>query len=164
MAYKDEYEVARLMSDPGFSAQVRNQFAGDNLRFEFHLAPPMLAKKNSTTGEPMKMSFGPWMMSAFRILAKFKGLRGGALDIFGKTEERKMERQLIADYETLIGEVVGKLTADNRALAIGLANIPQKIRGYGHVKLRNVKVAKAEEAALLEQFRAGPAPALKAAE
>jgi indolepyruvate ferredoxin oxidoreductase len=164
MAYKDEYEVARLMSDPAFTASIRNQFAGETLRLQFHLAPPLFARKNATTGEPMKMALGSWMMPVFRFLAKFKGLRGGAFDVFGYTHERKTERQLIGDYEALIGELLRQLSSDNRHVAIGLANIPQKIRGYGHVKLRHLTTAKAEEAALLEQFRAGPAPVLKAAE
>jgi indolepyruvate ferredoxin oxidoreductase len=104
------------------------------------------------------------MLPAFRMLAKFKFLRGTPLDIFGYSEERKTERKLIADYEALIGEVMGKLNPDNHALAVGLANIPEKIRGFGHVKARHLAAAKADEAALLEQFRSGQAPVLKAAE
>jgi len=104
------------------------------------------------------------MFGAFRMLAKLKGLRGTALDIFGYTEERRTERKLIADYGTMLTEVLDKLTPDNHHVAVGLAAIPEKIRGFGHIKMRNLAAAKADEAALLEQFRAGPAPLLKAAE
>ena len=110
------------------------------------------------------MTFGPWMLKAFRILAKFKGLRGTAFDIFGYSEERKTERKLIADYEALLGEIVAKLMPENHALAVGLAAIPEKIRGFGHVKARHLVAAKADEAALLDQFRSGRPPVLKAAE
>ncbi len=164
MAYKDEYEVARLYTEGSFAELIKRSFDGDNLRLEFHLAPPLLARKDKVTGEPKKMSFGPWMLSAFGVLAKFKVLRGTPLDPFGYTEERRTERKLIADYEALLAEVLDKLTPENHHLAVGLAAIPEKIRGYGHVKQRQLKSAKSDEAALLEQFRAGPAPLLKAAE
>jgi indolepyruvate ferredoxin oxidoreductase len=164
MVYKDEYEVARLYADPGFLRQVGNEVDGDHLRFTFHLAPPLLARRNKVTGEPRKMSFGPWILTAFRLLAKLKFLRGTALDPFGYAAERKIERQLIRDYEMLLDELLAKLAPDNHGLAVGLASIPEKIRGFGHVKLRHLAAAKAEEAALLEQFRVGGAPLLKAAE
>ena len=164
MAYKDEYEVARLYTDGNFLKQVANELGGDNLRFEFHLAPPLLAKPNPATGEPNKISFGPWMMSAFKVLARFKFLRGTPLDIFGYSEERRTERKLIADYEATLEEILAKLTPDNHPLAVGLAAIPEKIRGFGPVKARHLAAAKADEAALLEQFRSGKPPLLKAAE
>jgi len=164
MAYKDEYEVARLYAEPSFLAQVKNEVAGDNLRLKFHLAPPLFARKDKVTGLPKKMTLGPWMLPAFRALAKFKFLRGTALDIFGYSEERRTERKLIADYETLLNEIIAKLTPENHHLAVGLANIPEKIRGFGHVKARHLVAAKADEAALLDQFRSGQAPVLKAAE
>ena len=164
MAYKDEYEVARLYAGPEFLAQVKNEVAGDNLTLKFHLAPPLLAKKDPVTGVAKKMTFGPWMLPAFRTLAKFKFLRGTAFDIFGYSEERRTERRLIADYEALLAEIIAKLTPDNHHLAVGLANIPEKIRGFGHVKARHLVAAKADEAALLDQFRSGQAPVLKAAE
>jgi indolepyruvate ferredoxin oxidoreductase len=164
MAYKDEYEVARLYAEPSFLAQVKNEVAGENLTLKFHLAPPLLAKKDPVTGAAKKMTFGPWMLPVFRVLAKFKGLRGTAFDIFGYSEERKTERQLIADYEALLGEVMQRLTPENHHIAVGLAAIPEKIRGFGHVKARHLTAAKADEAALLEQFRSGQAPVLKAAE
>ncbi len=164
MAYKDEYEVARLYTDGAFLAQVENTFGGENLRFEFHLAPPLLARRDKTTGLPRKMSLGPWLLPAFRLLAKFKFLRGTALDPFGRTIERRTERKLIADYEELLDRVFAALTADNHHLAVGLAAIPEKIRGFGHVKQRHFAAAKADEAALLEQFRGGAPALLKAAE
>ena len=164
MAYKDEYEVARLYSDGSFKKQVANELGGDNLRFHVHLAPPLLARRDKRTGVPRKMTFGPWMFSAFGVLAKLKFLRGTAFDPFGYTSERKTERQLVRDYEAMLTEVFAGLTADNHHLAVGLAAIPEKIRGFGHVKLRHLDAAKADEAALLEQFRTGSAPLLKAAE
>jgi indolepyruvate ferredoxin oxidoreductase len=164
MAYKDEYEVARLYTDDAFAAQIRNAFDGDNLRFEFHLAPPILTQHDPETGLPRKMSFGPWLMPAFRVLAKLKFLRGTALDPFGRTRERQTERKLIGDYETMLGQVLERLTPENHHLAVGLAVIPEKIRGFGHVKQRHLTAAKADEAALFEQFRAGGPSLLKAAE
>jgi indolepyruvate ferredoxin oxidoreductase len=164
MAYKDEYEVARLYTDGTFLKQVANDLGGEKLRFEFHLAPPLLTKINPATGEPRKMSFGPWMLTAFKIMAAFRFVRGTPLDIFGRSEERRTERRLIADYEAMLEEVLPKLNADNHALAVGLAAIPEKIRGYGPVKARHLAAAKADEAALFEQFRTGTPPMLKAAE
>jgi indolepyruvate ferredoxin oxidoreductase len=164
MAYKDEYEVARLFSDGAFLKQVKATFDGEDLRFEFHLAPPLIARKDPTTGVAKKMSFGPWMMPAYRLLARLKFLRGTRLDPFGYTKERRTERQLVRDYEAMLDEVLAGLTPANHPLAVGLAAIPEKIRGFGHVKARHLTAAKADEAALLEQFRAGPAPVREAAE
>jgi indolepyruvate ferredoxin oxidoreductase len=164
MAYKDEYEVARLYAEPSFLAQVRNEVAGDKLTLKFHLAPPLFARKDKVTGVPRKMTLGPWMLPAFRLLARFKFLRGTAFDIFGYSEERRTERKLVADYEALLAEIMAKLTPDNHHIAVGLAAIPEKIRGFGHVKARHLVAAKADEAALLDQFRASPTPVLKAAE
>ncbi|WP_439498028.1 indolepyruvate ferredoxin oxidoreductase family protein [Bosea sp. (in: a-proteobacteria)] len=166
MAYKDEYEVARLYTDGSFQKQVAATFekdsaSGEKLRYEFHLAPPLLAKLDPNTGLPRKMSFGPWMMGAFGLLAKLKGLRGTAFDIFGYSQERKTERQLIADYDALIGEILTRLTPENHALCVALAAIPEKIRGFGHVKERHLKQAKAEEADLLARLREGSAAALE---
>jgi len=113
---------------------------------------------------PRKLTFGSWMLSAFGTLAKFKFLRGTTFDPFGYTQERRTERKLVADYEALLAEIMPRLTPDNHHLATGLAAVPEKIRGFGHVKTRHLAAAKAEEAALLEQFRAGAPPLLKAAE
>jgi indolepyruvate ferredoxin oxidoreductase len=164
MAYKDEYEVARLYADEAFARQLKIELGGEHQRLYVHLAPPLLARKDKVTGEPKKMTFGPWIFPLFRVLAKFKFLRGTAFDPFGYSTERKTERALVLDYEALIEEVLTQLTPENHHIAVGLAAIPEKIRGFGHVKLRHLKAAKADETALLDQFRAGPAPLLKAAE
>jgi indolepyruvate ferredoxin oxidoreductase len=110
------------------------------------------------------MTFGPWMMRVFGLLAKLKFLRGTAFDIFGRSEERRTERKLVADYEAMLEEVLSKLTGENHHLAVGLAAIPEKIRGFGHVKARHLAAAKADEAVLLDQFRSGKPHLLKAAE
>ncbi len=163
MAVKDEYEVARLYTDGSFMKQVAATFDGD-LRFEFHLAPPILGRKDPSTGLPRKTSFGPWMMKAFAVLASLKGLRGTAFDVFGYSAERRAERQLAKEYEILLEEIIGALSPVNHATAVALASIPEKIRGFGHVKERSIKTAKAEEAALLDQFRAGASLVKLAAE
>ncbi|MCE2969450.1 MAG: indolepyruvate ferredoxin oxidoreductase family protein [Burkholderiales bacterium] len=152
LAIKDEYEVARLHSDPAFRAKIAAQFEGD-YKLNFHLAPPLLAKSDPVTGVPKKLRFGPWMMTAFGVLAKLKFLRGTALDIFGRTEERKTERQLIAEYEQLIDELLGKIAADNHALAVELASLPEEIRGYGHVRARHLAAARTKWTALLAKLR-----------
>jgi len=164
MAYKDEYEVARLYSDTSFVERVKSSFDGDNLRLEFHLAPPLLARRDPATGEPKKMSFGPWVLKGFAALSKFKFLRGTPLDPFGYSQERRSERKLIADYEALLAMLVAELTPANHAAAVALASLPEKIRGYGPVKQRHLAAVKAEETALLEQFRSGANAFLKAAE
>jgi indolepyruvate ferredoxin oxidoreductase len=164
MAYKDEYEVARLYGHGEFLRQVAEEFDGDKLRFEFHLAPPLLARRDPRTGVPRKISFGPWLLPFFRLLMRLKFLRGTAFDPFGHGAERKAERKLIADYEATLAEVLEKLNGDNHHLAVGIAAIPEKIRGFGHVKLRNLAAAKADEAALLDQLRSGAPHYLKAAE
>ncbi|MDB5560462.1 MAG: indolepyruvate ferredoxin oxidoreductase family protein, partial [Enterovirga sp.] len=159
MAYKDEYEVARLYTNGHFAKQIASTFEGENLRFEFHLAPPLLARIDRHTGEPKKMSFGPWMLKAFGVLAKLKGLRGTAFDVFGYTHERRLERQLVADYVRLLDEILPALAPGNHATAIGLATLPGKIRGFGHVKARHLEAVRKEEAALLARFRS-PDPTL----
>ncbi len=164
MAYKDEYEVARLYTDTAFVERVKSTFDGDNLRLEFHLAPPLLARRDKVTGELKKMSFGPWLLGAFRVLAKFKVLRGTPLDPFGYTAERRTERRLVAEYLDVLADIVEHLTPDNHSSAVALASLPEKIRGFGHVKQRHIAAAQAEEAALREQFGAGSTPLLKAAE
>ncbi|MET0427347.1 MAG: DUF6537 domain-containing protein, partial [Microvirga sp.] len=164
MAYKDEYEVARLYTDGSFEEQVRTTFEGEALRYEFHLAPPLLARKDPATGLPRKVSFGPWMMTAFRLLAPFKVLRGTPLDPFGCTRERRAERRLIRDYEALVATIVAGLNADSHPVAVALAGLPQTIRGFGHVKERNLAAARAEEAVLLARFRAPKAALPVAAE
>jgi indolepyruvate ferredoxin oxidoreductase len=163
MAYKDEYEVARLYADGSFQRQLQNEFDG-KLRLAFHLSPPLIAPRDRVTGLPRKIRFGGWMLPVFRRLAKLKSLRGTAFDLFGYTRERRTDRKLIADYEAMLEEIMPRLTPENHYLATGLAAIPEKIRGFGHVKARHLEAAKAEEAALLAQFRAAAPSFLKAAE
>ncbi len=163
MAYKDEYEVARLYPDDEFKKQLHAQFEGD-FRLEFHLAPPLLAKRDQRTGHLKKRAYGGWLIGAFAVLARLKGLRGTPFDIFGYSAERRTERRLIAEYETLVNELVGALTPANHALAVSLARLPERIRGYGHIKEANLAVAKAEEARLIALFRAPPPQSALAAE
>jgi indolepyruvate ferredoxin oxidoreductase len=159
LAIKDEYEVARLYTDGDFAKRVALQFEGD-YKLSFHLAPPMSNKPDAVTGEPKKSVYGPWMMSAFKLLAKMRGLRGTPLDIFGRSAERRMERQLITDYEALLDELLPRLAAHNHAIAVDLASIPEHIRGYGHIKDRHLKAAKAKEGELVAAYRsANPATA-----
>jgi len=152
LAIKDEYEVARLHSDPAFRDRIAAMFEGD-YKLNFHLAPPLLAKPDPVTGKPKKMRLGPWMMGAFGVLAKLKFLRSTALDIFGYSEERRTERALIGEYEQLVDELLGKLAADNHSVAVELASIPEDIRGYGHVKAQHLEKARARQAELLARFR-----------
>ncbi len=162
MAYKDEYEVARLFTDGEFERKLAAQFDGD-YTLEFNLAPPLLAQRDPNTGQLQKRAFGPWVFKAFRMLAGLKGLRGGTFDIFGYTAERKQERQLIADYEATVAALLDGLNSDNHALAIEIAGLPLKMRGYGHVKEQAVSETKAREAELLQSYK-NPAPQATAAE
>ncbi|WP_422008665.1 indolepyruvate ferredoxin oxidoreductase family protein [Reyranella sp.] len=152
MAYKDEYEVARLYSDGEFHKKLRQQFEGD-YRITFHLAPPLFADRDPVTGELKKSEFGGWMMPAFRVLASLKRLRGGRFDIFGYSEERRMERRLIGEYEATVETLLATLGQDNHALAVQIASVPETMRGFGHVKEKNVKAAKEREASLLAAYR-----------
>ena len=144
MSYKDEYEVARLYTDGTFLGQLNEQFEGD-YKIEFNLAPPLISKREFSTGYLKKQIYGPWLIHGFRVLAKLKGLRGTIWDIFGKTAERKQERLLIEDYFSLMEIVFSKLTRDNHGAAVELASIPEKIRGYGHVKEKAIIEAKSQE-------------------
>ncbi|HEU4852136.1 MAG TPA: indolepyruvate ferredoxin oxidoreductase family protein [Telluria sp.] len=152
MAYKDEYEVARLYTDGRFVQQLEAQFEG-KFSLKFNLAPPLLAKKNDK-GHLVKAEYGSWVWSAFKLLAKLKGLRGGAFDIFGYTEERKMERALIAEYREMIEALLPKLSADTLPLAIELAQLPEQIRGFGHVKEKAVAQFRTRKADLLKKLAA----------
>lgn len=164
LAYKDEYEVARLYADPAFMAQVSGTFEGD-FKLRFHLAPPLFARRDPVTGELIKREYGSWMLGAFRLLAKLKPLRGTPFDPFGYTQERKDERALIARYEATVDELLRTLTPANHALAADIAALPERIRGFGHVKLRSMKSVAAREAELLDAFRnPKPAPAVSAAD
>jgi indolepyruvate ferredoxin oxidoreductase len=151
MAYKDEYEVARLHTDPAFTRRIAEMFDGD-VRIVHHLAPPAIAKKNAQ-GELIKQPFGPWMRTAFKWLAKMKGLRGTALDPFARSEERRTERALIGEYRAAIDELLANLSAGRLALAVEIASMPEEIRGYGHVKARHLAAARAKWALLSERWR-----------
>ncbi|MEO8164555.1 MAG: DUF6537 domain-containing protein, partial [Betaproteobacteria bacterium] len=150
--YKDEYEVARLYADPTFMRKIKSQFEGD-YKLHFHLAPPLLAKRDPASGELRKAEYGTWVFTAFKLLARMRGLRGTALDVFGYTRERRMERQLIREYEATVEELINNLSLDNHALAVKIASIPEDIRGYGHVKDRHLAIAAAKQAELLTAFR-----------
>jgi indolepyruvate ferredoxin oxidoreductase len=150
MAYKDEYEVARLYTDGAFRDKIAAMFEGD-YRVKFHLAPPLLAKHDDH-GHLVKKQYGSWMMPAFGVLARLRFLRGSAFDPFGHTAERKQERALIEEYRATVSRLLGKLTADNLAQAIAVARIPEEIRGYGHVKERHLKAARQKEASLLRMI------------
>ncbi|MEW6384842.1 MAG: DUF6537 domain-containing protein, partial [Pseudomonadota bacterium] len=151
MAYKDEYEVARLYTSGDFQRRLQQQFEGD-YQLRFHLAPPLFARKDEQ-GRLLKKEYGPWMFKAFGLLAKLKFLRGGRFDVFGRTEERRMERKLISDYEATVQVLLDGLDDDRLALAVEIASIPEHIRGFGHVKEAHFEQAKAREAALLAQWR-----------
>jgi indolepyruvate ferredoxin oxidoreductase len=150
MAYKDEYEVARLYTDGRFARYRAETFKGGKAKV--WLSPPLLAPKGPD-GRPKKMAFSPWMLdAAFPVLAKLKGLRGGPLDIFGRTDERKMERALIGDFEAGLDRLVAGLTAERLPLAAQIAAVPQDIRGFGHIKDASVGPAKAAAKRLWSQW------------
>jgi len=160
MAYKDEYEVARLHTDAAFVAKIESMFEGD-YKLVHHLAPPLTASRNDK-GELVKRRFGPWVRNMFGVLAKLKGLRGTAFDVFGHTEERKAERALIGEYKARIDELLRGLTAAGGAaaiaqrlpLAIDIARLPEEIRGYGHVKARHLEATRVKWERSMQQWRA----------
>lgn len=156
MAYKDEYEVARLYSDGKFKRQLQQQFAG-NYSLRFHLAPPGLAKRDPVTGQLKKQEFGPWIMPAFTLLAKLKFLRGTAFDVFSYSHERKQERQLIQNYTTALNTALEKLNASNHGKAIEIAALPEKVRGFGHVKEKAINEFNSTLPTLLNQLDQLPA-------
>ena len=149
MAYKDEYEVARLYTDPAFKDRISRVF-GPKARISVKLAPPLLSRVDPTTGRPQKRLFGPWILPVFSVLAKLKGVRGRFLDPFGWTSERRMERQLIEDYILLIDRLLPSLSAQNHETALALASLPQDISGFGPIKASRVEDAKAKQAELLK--------------
>ena len=156
MAYKDEYEVARLYTETDFLKRVADRFDGP-YKLRFHLAPPILGDRD------LERSFGPWMLSVFRVLAKLRRLRGTPFDIFGRSEERRTERRLIGEYELTVEEILAHLSPANYTAAVDLAALPLEIRGFGHVKEASLTRAKAKEGALLARFRS-PLPQAMAAE
>jgi indolepyruvate ferredoxin oxidoreductase len=155
MAYKDEYEVARLHSDPAFRARIAGMFEGE-YQLHYHLAPPLLARRNAR-GELVKRAYGPAMGAAFRLLARLKGLRGSAFDPFGRSEERRAERALIGEYRACIDELLAALMADNHAAAVEIARIPEQIRGYGHVKAKQLAQARRQWDERMAAWRAAQA-------
>ena len=152
MAYKDEYEVARLYTDGAFAAALKSQF-GDKGKLSFHLAPPLFAPKDKATGHLRKIKFGGWMLGAFKLLAAMKALRGTAFDVAGWTEERKMERRLRDEYEIRIRALLPKIGAGQDDVLLAIASMPDEIRGFGHVKEASVKAAEAKLASLMAQLR-----------
>ena len=159
MAYKDEYEVARLYTDGEFAKRLAEQFEG-NPMLEFYMAPPALVKPKGEgrAAAPKKRRFGPWLMPVLKVLARGKALRGTPFDPFGRTEERKLERRLIDEYEARVAELMAGLSAEKRAVAVAIANVPASIRGYGHVKLASLAIARAREKELLNRFDPGRYP------
>jgi indolepyruvate ferredoxin oxidoreductase len=164
LAYKDEYEVARLYTDGNFEKQLRDQFEGD-FKFKFNLAPPLLGGGIDALGRPRKRAFGAWMMPVFRLLAKMRGLRGTAFDIFGYSADRRLERDLILGYEKDVAHVLTVLSPLNLDTAIEILSLPDRIRGYGPVKEKSVQDAKARYAQLAADLvNPPPAPRQIAAE
>lgn len=161
MAYKDEYEVARLYTDGSFTQHLQQQFEGD-YKLSFNLAPPLLAKKDAQ-GRLLKTQYGAWIMPVFRVLAKLRFLRGSKLDIFGYTEERQMERRLAAEYRNMVLALLPQLRAGNLALAIEIAQLPDRVRGYGHVKDKAVLEMQTARQGLLKRFHATGSNGLEAA-
>ncbi len=153
MAYKDEYEVARLYTDGEFEKRLAEQFEG-HPRLEFYMAPPALvkAKGGARPAAPTKHRFGPWLLPILKVLARAKGLRGTPFDPFGRTEERKLERRLVDEYEARVIELLAGLAPEKSAVAVAIANVPASIRGYGHVKLASLAIARAREKELLNRF------------
>ena len=157
LAYKDEYEVARLYVNGDFERKLAAQFEGD-YRLEFHLAPPLFSKMDPATGEPKKRGYGAWTLRLFKWLADMRGLRGTPWDIFGYGEERKLELQLIVDYERTIATLLDGLNQGNHAVAVEIASIPEQIRGFGPVKRRAVDCARQRQREMLSEFQKPSAP------
>lgn len=153
-AYKDEYEVARLFTDGRFEEKLDSQFEGF-LTLRCYLAPPSFAKRDPNTGERIEKAYGPWVFEATRLLAKLKFLRGTVFDLFGRTEERRTERQLMEGYETVVTGLLNRLTPKGYALAVEIASVPAEIHGFGHVKARKIPPAKKKEASLRAAFDNG---------
>ena len=151
MAYKDEYEVARLYTDGGFTDKIAQNFTGD-YKLKFHLAPPLMNSELDDQGRPKKKQFGGWMKGAFSIMARMKGLRGTGFDIFGHTAERRMERQLRDDYLRDIPDLLNRLTPATLELITQIASIPDDIRGFGPVKEKSVAEAQARKHKLMDQL------------
>ncbi len=153
LAIKDEYEVARLYTSGEFKKKIHQQFDGD-FKIHFHMAPSLMARKDSK-GHLRKMEFGGWMFKMLKLVARMRGLRGTVFDIFGRTSERKMERELIRDYEDILAEFSNSLTKDKIFSAIALASTPSEIRGFGHVKEKAIEISTKKSSALLKDYHSG---------
>ncbi len=151
MSYKDEYEVARLYSDGRFAKALADEFAGP-FKLTFHLAPPLIARRDPKTGEPRKIRFGSWMMPGFVMLSRLKVLRGTRFDPFGCFAERRAERQMIRDYELLLDRVLGLLTPSNLESCIAILGLAREVRGYGHVKTQAMQAYAAKVANAIAQL------------
>jgi indolepyruvate ferredoxin oxidoreductase len=162
LAYKDEYEVARLYSDPEFERTLASAFEGD-YRLRFHLAIPLISRTDPNTGLPKKYAYGGWMRTAMKALAKLKFLRGTAFDPFGRSEERRLERELIGEYEKTVETLLSGLRADNLGTAAEIARLPESIRGFGPIKQRNAAAAQAKRAELMVRYSQSPQHAAHAA-
>ena len=151
LAYKDEYEVARLFTNGHFLSKVNERFEGD-FKLKFHLAPPLLAHPDPVTGRPKKRQYGPWVFHLFKLLARMKGLRGTPFDIFGYTRERRHEREAIRNYEARVEDLIRRLDGANHGLAVEIASLPEHIRGFGSIKIASLERAREKERDLLERF------------
>jgi indolepyruvate ferredoxin oxidoreductase len=140
LAYKDEYEVARLFTRTGFLAELRSRMKG-SFKLRFHLAPPILERKDPISGRPRKREFGSWMLPMFRVLAALKFLRGTPWDIFGYASERRAERKLIQEYELMLERILPRINSENYDTAVELASVPDGIRGFGIVKNASIEAA-----------------------
>jgi len=154
MAYKDEYEVARLFTETDFLKEIEETFSGD-FKINFHLAPPLLNGKKDRSGRPKKRQFGPWMLKAMKLLARMRGMRNSALDPFRFSEDRKLDRRLLADYEALIDQLLAGLKAENLHTAVALARLPEEVRGFGPVREDAAEKAEKRKQQLLEEFKSG---------
>lgn len=151
LAYKDEYEVARLHTGSGFIDQLREEY-GQDAKIRFHLAPPLMPSGRDARGRPFKREFGAWMIPLFRLLARGKRLRGTAFDVFGKTAERRMERALIGEFEATVATLLSGLTAANLSQAAEIVKLYLDIRGYGPVKEQSAQEVRSRIQTQLGQF------------
>lgn len=152
MAYKDELEVARLYTDGTWEKQIKENFSGD-YKIKFHMAPPLISKRDPITGQLKKREFGGWMLSALKIVSKFKGLRNTPLNPFGYSAERKEDKELLSQYESVLKQIISDLNEENKEIALEMAKVPEFIRGYGHVRTQNIEVAQGRWTTLDEQFK-----------
>ena len=161
LAYKDEYEVARLHAESGFVESVKRNF-GTGVRMSFHFSPPLIAKLDPATGRPRKYELGPWVLPLLRVLAKLRWLRGSKLDPFGWSADRRLERELLERYESLLERIVAELDESRFELALELARLPEQVRGYGPIKRAAALRARTAEQKLWQQWNAPAARAERA--